>query len=70
MQRVITYIDGYNLYYGLRSKRWQKYYWLNLHALSTNLLKHWQTLNATKYFTTKVDGPPDKQRCQNTYLEA
>lgn len=70
MQRVITYIDGYNLYYGLRSKRWQKFYWLNLHTLSTNLLKPWQTLVATKYFTTKVDGPPDKRKRQTTYLEA
>jgi uncharacterized LabA/DUF88 family protein len=70
MQRVITYIDGYNLYYGLRSKGWQGFYWLNLRMLSLNLLKSWQTLVMTKYFTTKVDGPPAKQKRQNTYLEA
>jgi len=70
MQRVITYIDGYNLYYGLRSKGWQRFYWLNLRALSLNLLKPWQVLVATKYFSTKVDGPSGKQKRQNIYLEA
>ncbi len=70
MQRVITYIDGFNLYYGLRSKGWQRFYWLNLQALSRNLLKPEQTLIMTKYFTTQVDGPPDKRKRQGIYLEA
>lgn len=29
MERVIAYVDGYNLYYGLRAKGWKRYYWLN-----------------------------------------
>ena len=33
MSRVIVYIDGFNLYFALRSKGWRKYYWLDL-ALS------------------------------------
>jgi len=33
MDRVITYIDGFNLYFGLKSKDWQRYYWLNLQLL-------------------------------------
>lgn len=70
MERIITYIDGYNLYYGLRDKGWQRFYWLNPRALALNLLKPWQTLAATKYFTTKVGNPPEKVRQQTTYLEA
>ena len=30
MSRVILYVDGFNLYFGLRSKGWRKYYWLDL----------------------------------------
>ena len=26
MSRVITYVDGFNLYFGLRDKGWRKYY--------------------------------------------
>lgn len=25
--RVIAYIDGFNLYFGLKSKGWKRYYW-------------------------------------------
>ena len=70
MKRVIAYIDGFNLYYGLRSKGWKQLYWLNLQKVALNLLTPDQTLVATKYFTAKISSPPDKQRRQNTYLEA
>lgn len=39
MNRVITCIDGFNLYFGLRRKGWRKYYWLDLVTLSRDLLK-------------------------------
>lgn len=70
MQRVISYIDGFNLYYGLKSQKWQRYLWLDVQALSQNLLKPDQTLVRTKYFTARISQPPDKVRRQNTYLEA
>ena len=70
MLRVISYIDGYNLYYGLREKNWKWAYWLNLQALTSNLLKPHQTLLSTKYFTTIVRHPGDRNRRQAIYLEA
>jgi uncharacterized LabA/DUF88 family protein len=70
MERVITYIDGFNLYFGLKTSGWRRYYWLNLQLLSQNLLRAGQTLERTKYFTARIADPPDKQRRQNTYLEA
>jgi hypothetical protein len=27
--RVIVCIDGFNLYFGMREKGWQRYYWLD-----------------------------------------
>lgn len=70
MYQVIAYIDGYNLYYGLRSKNWQKYYWLNLREMVQRLLRPDQVLARVKYFTTRVKQPADKRRRQALYLEA
>jgi len=70
MDRVIAYIDGYNLYYGLRSRKWQRFYWLNLQEMVRCLLKADQTLVRTKYFTSIVADPPDQHDRQAIYLDA
>jgi len=70
MKRVIVYVDGFNLYFGLRDKGWKRFYWLNIQKVARRLLRPGQRLDATKYFTAKVKYPPDKQRRQNTFLEA
>lgn len=73
MTRVMAYFDGFNLYYGLKEKRWQRYYWLNIRLLAENLLKPDQKLVLTKYFTSRVSSTPDdplKSKRQGTYLEA
>jgi uncharacterized LabA/DUF88 family protein len=54
-RRVISYIDGFNLYFGLKSKGWQKYYWLDPVALSSSLLKPGQVLRHCHYFTARID---------------
>jgi len=70
MECVIAYVDGFNLYFGLKSRGWSRYYWLNIQLLAQNLLKPNQRLLLTKYFTARIAGPPDKQRRQSTYIEA
>ena len=73
IQRVTAYIDGFNLYYGLKSKGWRRYYWLDLRRLAENLLNPGQELVAVRYFTSGVlaePGDPDKPKRQRTYLEA
>ena len=68
---IIVYIDGFNLYYGLKDKGWRKFYWLNPVALSENLMKSGQFLVRVKYFTSRIDGQnAQKQKRQATYLEA
>lgn len=73
MSRVISYIDGFNLYFGLKNKDWKRYYWLDLEALSADLLLPGQTLLATHYFTARLrlaaNNQADKQR-QDDYLDA
>ncbi len=70
MQNVITYIDGFNLYFGLKEKYDRKYLWLDLEKLSTSLLKPGQELKVVKYFTSHIHGNTAKIKRQNRYLEA
>lgn len=69
-ERVVVYIDGFNMYFGLKDAGFENYKWLNLKSLSDNLLKPNQELIAVKYFTSRVSNNPDKQKRQSTYLEA
>ena len=68
--RVIGYIDGFNLYFGLRERGWRKFMWLNLRALMEHLLKANQRLVCTKYFTSRIKGSKGKEQRQSTYIEA
>ena len=73
MQRVFVYIDGFNLYFGLKSKGWKRYYWLNVRRLAENLLKPSQNLAIVRYFTSRIStdsASPDKDKRQAIYLEA
>ena len=73
MERVAVYVDGFNLYYGLRSRGWRRYYWLDLRRLSKKLLTPQQSLTAVRYFTARISSEPDdrdKPVRQNVYLEA
>jgi hypothetical protein len=49
MQRVYAYIDGFNLYFGLKTSGYRRYYWLNVQGLSHRLLLPVQRLDQTKY---------------------
>ena len=71
MNRVISYIDGFNLYFGLKAKGWRKYYWLDLVALSRAFLKPYQQLEHCHYFTARVnDGSPSQSsKRQALWLE-
>ena len=55
--KVIAYIDGFNLYYGMRESNFREYYWLDVPQLARNLLKPHQLLVYTRYFTARVAGP-------------
>lgn len=69
-ERVIAYIDGYNLYFGIREKGWKQLYWLDLPKLIQNLLRDNQQLVDTKYFTARISGPAGKQKRQTAFIEA
>lgn len=70
MNRVIAYIDGFNLYYGLREKYRHKYVWIDLQSLCESLCKSNQILVQAKYFTASVRNNPSKQARQTVFLNA
>ena len=70
---MIVYIDGFNLYYGLRQRKWRYFYWLNIRKFASNLLKPNQHLVAVHYFSARIsarsDAMREKQKRQSNYFE-
>ncbi len=48
VERVKAYVDGFNLYHGLKTRHGRKYLWLDLQALAVRLLKPSQHLVAVE----------------------
>ena len=69
MARVIAYIDGFNLYHGLRARFQHRYLWLDLHALVERLRPR-DTIVAVRYFTAHVRNDPSALARQQNYLAA
>jgi uncharacterized LabA/DUF88 family protein len=73
MNRVVAYVDGFNLYFGLKRKGWKKHYWLDLYSLAESLLKPGQTLETVHYFTARIRSTgknQDDMKRQSIYLDA
>lgn len=68
--QVAMYVDGFNLYNGLREKHGRKYLWLDLEGVARRLLRPGQQLSTVRYFTASVRNHPSGQARQATYLNA
>jgi uncharacterized LabA/DUF88 family protein len=63
-QRIIFYIDGFNFYFGLRQKKWKKYYWLDIVKFCSQFVRPHQDLIEVNYFSavpTNSSGDADRQ---------
>jgi len=69
-ERVIVYVDGFNLYFGVKEAGFNNCKWLDINKLVEGLLKPDQELAGIKYFTSSVSNDPDKQKRQITFIEA
>jgi len=70
-KRVIAYIDGFNLYFGLRSKGMRPYLWVDPVALVESLLHPDQQLIGVKYFTSRISGGnPAMEKSERSRREA
>ena len=73
MERVSVYIDGLNLYYGMKSKGLRRYYWLDVQRMAENMMRSYQQLQFVRYFTAKVlpdDNDSGQVERQDAYLQA
>lgn len=68
--RAKVYVDGFNLYFGMRARGWKRHYWLDVHRLASRLTRANQVLVGVDYFTAHIPGPPAKHRRQQVYLDA
>lgn len=69
MATVIAYVDGFNLYHGLRDKYRRRYLWLDLDHLVQRLRPN-DHIVAVRYFTALVRDDPAALARQRTYLDA
>jgi len=67
--RVAAYVDGFNLYNGLKEKHGRKYLWLDLQSLVASLMLPGQELVAVSYFSARVRGEASARR-QSVYIDA
>lgn len=68
--RVVAYIDGFNLYYGLRQGQLLTSRWLDLETVCESLLRGDQQLDLIRYFTTRVRGNPPAAQRQSVFIDA
>ena len=61
-QKVIVYVDGFNFYFGLKDKKWKRYYWLDFVAFFEGLLRPHQELVEVKYFSAKSTNTAKSER--------
>lgn len=69
MQRLILYVDGFNLYHGIHDWSGRRDLWLDVVALGRSLRPR-STVVAAHYFTAPVLGDPGALSRQTTYIEA
>lgn len=69
-RKAVVYIDGFNLYFALKEKRWQSLMWLDLVKLSRRVLGPDRELVRVKYFTARIRNDPPKEKRQKAFLDA
>lgn len=69
MADVIAYVDGFNLYHGLRDRFSHKYLWLDVNELVRRLRPR-DSIVAVRYFTAMVRDDQPAEARQQAYLDA
>jgi uncharacterized LabA/DUF88 family protein len=70
VHRAAVFIDGFNLYNGIKAKYGHRYLWLDVHQLAAQLLRPDQSLGGVVYCTARLRQDPGRQQRQSTYLWA
>lgn len=70
MTKVISYIDGFNLYHAIDDLNRPHLKWVDLWALSQSLLRDDQQLIAVNYFSAYATWLPGRYKRHRTYVAA
>ena len=71
LKRTSMFIDGFNLYHGMKAISGRAYLWLDLESLALSLIKpQQQVLISVLYFTAMIRDDPEALKRQDTYLSA
>ena len=70
IKRVVGYVDGFNLYYGLRDAKMLTSRWLNIRFLCEAILPPPHRLEQVRYFTAMVRWDPEKSNRQAVFIDA
>ena len=62
MDKVIFFVDGFNLYHALDNKRFYRYKWLDLSSLAQKFITKKDKIEEIYYFTALATWAPDKVR--------
>jgi len=68
-QKVIVYVDGFNFYYGLKSKGWRKFYWLDIVKFFDSFMRSHQDLVEVHYCSA-VQRDTEKAARQELFFSA
>ena len=69
-ERVIAYIDGFNLYHAIDGLNLPHLKWTDLRALARSFLRNGQTLDTVKYYTAFATWLPDAYARHREYVAA
>ncbi|MDG4835776.1 NYN domain-containing protein [Micromonospora sp. WMMD967] len=69
MATVAAYIDGFNLYYGMKNKYGRKHMWLDVVEL-VRKLRPKDTVTGVHYFSAIVKNEPAAAQNQTSYIDA
>ena len=71
MEKVIFFIDGFNLYHSIANeRRFNKYKWIDLSKLANNFITKKEHIEEIYYFTALTPWSPDKTNRQKIFIKA
>ena len=70
MSRYCFYIDGFNVYYSLNTKRFHKYKWLDYRKVTQGVITNGDKITGIFYFTTFVKWKAEAVARHKQYIKA
>ena len=70
MRRYRFYIDGFNVYHSLNTRRFGKYKWLDYRKVADWVVRTGDTITGVLYFTTFVEWKPGAVARHKEYIKA